>query len=158
MQVERLTFDEYGCLLALVAKSRSEDPFTQVGVCALDEEGRVLGTGYNGLLPGRVLESWMFLEENRERKSDLFIHAESNLFSRLKRNECYSLYLTLTPCIKCCQNIAALNIKRVVYLAEYEKCNKYKDFLSFYDIDFFELNPISKIKIKSFLNKCANLL
>ena len=150
-KMNRLSKDEYGCLLALVAKSRSEDIFTQVGACATDINGRVLGTGYNGLLPGAEIPDWMLLEENRDLKSDLFIHAESNLCSRLTRGDCHTLYLTMSPCIKCCQNIAALGFKRVVYLKEYDKCSKFKKFLDFHGISFYQLEEKNKNNIFEFL-------
>lgn len=152
----RLSFDEYGCFLALVAKSRSEDIFTQVGGVAMDYENRVLGTAYNGLRSGQKIEEWMTKEENRERKSDLFLHCESNLCALLTRGECKTIYLTHSPCIKCCQQIAALDIKRVVYIQEYKKCQKFKDFLTFHRIAFEEISQESKNKILNYLQNINN--
>lgn len=150
----RLSRLEYGCYLALAVKSRSEDPFTKVGAVALSRENRVLGTAYNGLKSGATLESWMLHEENRAKKSDLFIHAESNLCALLRKGECYTICLTLSPCIKCCQNIAALDIKNVVYLQEYSKCTLFKEFFSFHGIQYLQLDPVSKKNIKEYmLNK-----
>ncbi len=48
----RLSKPEYGCYLALSARSRSEDPHTQVGVALFDEEWRTVSTGFNGFGPG----------------------------------------------------------------------------------------------------------
>jgi len=148
MKVDRLSFDEYGCLLALMAKSRSEDPFTKVGGVALTKTGRVIGVSYNGLHSGMELPKWMTLEKNRELKSDTFIHCESNLCAQILKDQCHTICLTISPCIKCCQNIAALNIKRVVYISEYSKCNKFKSFFDFYGIKYIELSKKQKIKIK----------
>lgn len=148
----RLSFDEYGCFLALIGKSRSEDPFTQIGGVALDINGRVLGVSYNGLKSGANMPEWMKLEENRPRKSDLFIHCEANLCALLIKGQCHTICLTQSPCIKCCQNIAALDIKRVIYLKEYWRDSFFKDFLSFHNIEFAELNMESKNKIKSYLS------
>lgn len=61
---QRLTKDQYSCFLALVAKSRSEDPHTKIGAVAISEDNRVLASSYNGLKSGFELEKWMFLEEN----------------------------------------------------------------------------------------------
>jgi deoxycytidylate deaminase len=149
--MDRLTFDEYGCLLALMAKSRSEDEFTKIGGVALDKNGRVLGVSYNGLKSGQIMPDWMKLEENRERKSDLFIHCESNLCALLRKGECHTLCLTQSPCIKCCQQICALDIQKVVYLTEYKKCGKFKDFLNFHNIDYYELSRLSKDKILNYI-------
>jgi len=153
----RLTFDEYGCLLALMAKSRSEDKFTRVGGAAFDYNNRVLGVSYNGLKSGHDLPDWMKLEENREKKSDLFIHCESNLCALLTKGQCKTIYLTLSPCIKCCQSVAALNIQRVVYLKEYEKCNKFKEFFDFHGIVYEELPIDSKDNIYNYLGDLHNV-
>jgi len=153
---KRLSFDEYGCLLALAGKSRSEDVFTRIGGAAFDPNNRVLGVAYNGLKPGQIMPDWMKLEENRPRKSDLFIHCESNLCAFLRVNECKTIYLTQSPCIKCCQQIAALNIERVVYLKEYKKCDKYKEFLTFHNIEFKELDTQSKGNILAYLQDSSN--
>ncbi len=154
--MNRLSFDEYGCFLALCAKSRSIDPFTRIGGCAFDHNNQVRGVAYNGLKSGVNLPEWMNLEENREKKSDLFIHCESNLCALLTKNECKTLYLTQSPCIKCCQNICALNIFRIVYLKEYEKCDKYKDFLTFHNIEYKELPKESKDKILTYIKNVDN--
>lgn len=153
---ERLTFDEYGCFLALVAKSRSEDWHTKIGGIAMDVHGRVLGASYNGLKSGQVMPDWMKLEENRDKKGDFFIHCESNLCAQLTKGKCHTLYLTQSPCIKCCQNIAALDIFRVVYLKEYKRCNKYKEFLDFHGVKFEELSKNSKNKILNYIQDLNN--
>jgi deoxycytidylate deaminase len=152
----RLTWDEYGCLLALIGKSRSEDPFTKVGGVALNKDGRVLGVSYNGLKSKVEIPDWMYSVENRERKSDFFIHSEANLCALLKKGECHTLCLTQSPCIKCCQNIAALDIKRIVYVKEYNNCNKFRDFLNFYTIEYQELTNDSKRNILNYLKNLNN--
>ena len=151
----RLTFEEYGCLLALMAKSRSEDPHTRIGGVALNKNGRVLGASYNGLKPGATIPDWMYKEENRKKKSDFFIHCESNLCALLIKGECYTLCLTQSPCIKCCQNIAALDIQKVVYIKEYEKCKEFKEFFDFHKIKYEELSKPSKEKIMNYLKEIS---
>jgi deoxycytidylate deaminase len=71
--MNRLTFDEYGCFLALAGKSRSEDEFTKIGGAAFNSENRVLGVSYNGLKSGQEMPDWMRLAENRELKSALLL-------------------------------------------------------------------------------------
>lgn len=147
----RLSWEEYGCLLALMAKSRAEDPFSKIGGVALNQAGRVLGASYNGLKTGEEFPEWMTKEENRVKKSSLVIHCEANLCAQLTKDQCYLLCLTQSPCIMCCQNIAALNVKRVVYLKEYERCNKFKEFFDFHKIEYMELDATGKLKIKNYL-------
>jgi len=139
-----------------MAKSRSEDPFTKIGGVALDKNGRVLGASYNGLKSGFTMPVWMNLEENRDKKSDLFLHAESNLCAQLIKGQCFTLCLTQSPCIKCCQQIAALDIQKVVFLKEYAKCNKFKDFLDFHNIKYNELSRESKDKILEYIKDLNN--
>lgn len=152
----RLSFDEYGCFLALVGKSRSEDFFTRIGGAAFNNENRVLGVSYNGLKSGSKMPDWMKLEENREKKSDLFIHCESNLCALLIKGQCKTIYLTQSPCIKCCQNICALDIQRVIYLKEYKKCDKFKEFLSFHEIEYKELPQENKNNILAYIKEINN--
>lgn len=152
----RLTKEEYWSYLALAAKARSVDPHSKIGAVGLSEDGRVLGMGYNGLKSGFELENWMFLEENREKKADYFIHAESNLCALLKKGECHTICITQSCCIKCCQSIAALDIKRVIYVKEYEKCSKFKDFFKFYNIEYMELPKESKQRILEYIKDSNN--
>jgi len=153
---QRLTKDQYSCFLALVAKSRSEDPHTKIGAVAISEDNRVLASSYNGLKSGFELEKWMFLEENREKKADYFIHAEANLCALLKKDECHTIALTQSPCIRCCQQIGSLNIKRVIYIKEYERCSKFKDFFKFYNIEYMELPKESKQRILEYIKDSNN--
>jgi deoxycytidylate deaminase len=156
MNYNRLTIEEYGCLLSLVGKSRSEDYFTHCSAVAIGKDKRILGISYNGLSHGMEVPEWMKLEENREKKSDYYIHAESNLFSLLNRGECELICLNISPCIRCCNTIAAHSVKRVVYLKEYPKCNKFKGFFDFHKINYEELNLKSKNKILNYLTSMDN--
>lgn len=147
----RLSWHEYGCMMALAASSRSEDPHTKVGACILNKEGRIISTGYNGLKKGFPVKEWMKKEENRPRKREIMIHAESNALSLIKKGEGESICLTISPCFACAKDIVAHEIQRVFYLKEYDQCNKFKEIFDFYKIHFQELNQDSLTKIKSHL-------
>lgn len=152
----RLSIDEYGCFLALVGKSRSEDYFTHCSAVGLTKDKRVIGISYNGLKAGMEVPDWMKLEENREKKSDYYLHAESNLFSLIKNDECETIYLNISPCLACSRIIAAHNVKRVVYLKEYHRCNKFKEFFDFYSIKYEELSKKSKNNILNYVLDARN--
>jgi deoxycytidylate deaminase len=152
----RLTIEEYGCLLSLIGKGRSEDPKTRVSAVAIAKDKRVIGISYNGLKSGIEVPTWMFIDENRIKKAEYFIHAEQNLFSLLKKDECDLLCLNLSCCIKCCQTVAAHNVKKVVYLQEYHGCNKFKEFFKFHTIDCHELSVEGKQNIKNYLTDMTN--
>ena len=148
----RLSWEEYSCLLALAASTRSEDEFTQVGAALLDRNGNVLGTGTNGLKKGMEVPEWMSLEENRIKKSSLMIHAEANLWQRKKEGDGWLLGLTISPCKSCAQLIASSSIKKVVFIKEYRHgLQECKDIFDFYKIEYGELSRDSKEKIKNTL-------
>ena len=43
-----VSWDEYFMGVSLLAAERSKDPNTQVGACIVDENQRIVSTGYNG--------------------------------------------------------------------------------------------------------------
>ena len=152
----RLTIEEYGSFLTLAGKSRSEDPFTRVSCCAIGHDNKILGISYNGLKQGEEVPEWMHDEKNRELKTQLFIHAEPNIFSLFKKDECKFLCLNISPCISCCQLLAAWNVPKIIYLQEYEKCDRFKHFCTFHGIEYEELNKKSKGNILNYINDLNN--
>lgn len=44
-----LEWDEYFMATAFLAAKRSKDPCTQVGVCIVNAEKKIVGVGYNGM-------------------------------------------------------------------------------------------------------------
>jgi dCMP deaminase len=151
--VNRLTRDEYGCLLALSASTRSEDCSTRVGAAAMTKEGRIIGLSYNGLAAGMIKPSWMDEEENRIKKGLFFIHAEQNLAALLKKGECDTIYTTISPCVSCANTIIAHGVNRVVYLKEYHRCVQFKEIFDFYKIQHKMLDEIEKSHILDELNR-----
>lgn len=152
----RLSLEEYGCLLALAGKSRSEDTFTHCSAVAIDKNKRIIGISYNGLKKGMPVPDWMRLEENRIEKSELYIHAEQNLFNLVKNEECDLLCLNISPCFNCSKIIVANNVRKVVYLKEYHRCDKFKKIFNFYNIEYLELPKISKDNIKKYILETSN--
>lgn len=133
----RITWEQYALKLAEVASLRSEDPYKQVGACALDYSNRVIGVSYNGLAPGAKWpeDSW----KQREERLPYIIHAETNLLSLFKRGECKTIACTLLPCSSCATAIAAYGIKTVVYKEIYKRDQKAFDIFNFYNINCIQL-------------------
>ncbi len=152
----RLTKSEYGCYLALAARSRSEDPHTQVGTALFDEDWRTVSTGFNGFAPQLVPEDEII--ENRPLKSDLINHAEINAILYSSRQPYYAC-MVYSPCIHCAKTIAASRIKHVYFLKQYKKSNseqediKYRDIFNFSGIKFEKLNNSSLDKIIYWIEK-----
>ena len=133
----RLSWDEYALELASTASLRSEDPYRQVGACALDFNNRVLGVGYYGLDPGTRVDDYFW--KNRSVRRPYMIHAEANCLSLFKRGECNILAITLLPCASCATLIAGYEIKRVVYRQIYDRDDRALDIFDFYDIECNQL-------------------
>lgn len=132
----RLTKSEYGCLMALCASFRSEDPKTQVGCAIENHNGRIISTGFNGLKTGCSFSEVSSNDTPRDQYKPLFIHAETNALSLISHNEGKILYCTHSPCMSCAQNIVAHGIQEVVCLQPYENCNEYKNIFDQYGIIF----------------------
>jgi len=114
---KRCSWEEYALSLAYCASIRSEDPFRKVGACALAYNNRVLGVSYNGLKPKTNVKKEFWLD--REKRRPFMIHAEANLLSLFRRDECKIIAVTLKPCEACARLICTWNIPTVVYGEEY---------------------------------------
>lgn len=107
----------YGLNLADVARSRSQDPYVQVGAVVLRRDHSVASIGYNGAPSGVDLD-W----SDREARRVLMIHAEVNALRYCTPTDVREGYLmvTGTPCLSCLTSIAAYGIAFVYYRDELE--------------------------------------
>ena len=123
-----ISWDEYFMGVALLASMRSKDPSTQVGACIVDNENRILSTGYNGFPQGCSDDDfpWNRDESLGETKYNFVVHAELNaiLNSRGKSLTDSKLYVALFPCNECAKAIIQAGVTEVIYLSD-----KYKDTL-----------------------------
>jgi dCMP deaminase len=129
---KRIDWDTYAIKLAEVAALRSEDPYVQVGACALDHDNRVLGVSYNGIAPGKIVTEMFWAD--RDGRRPYILHAETNLLSLIKRNEAKLIACTLLPCASCATHIIANGVKRVIYRDVYTKDMRALDIFKFYNI------------------------
>ena len=114
---KRQSWEEYAISLAHCASVRSEDNFHKVGACALSYSNRVLGLAYNGLTTGKVAPKKFW--KDRDKRRPFMIHAEVNLLSLFKRDECRLIAVTTKPCSYCARLICAWNIPQVIYTVDY---------------------------------------
>ena len=123
---EYITWDDYFMGVALLAAERSKDPNTQVGECIVDDQNRILSTGYNGFPLGCSDDDfpWSREGDQTETKYPYVVHAELNaiLNSRGKSLSGSKLYVALFPCNECAKAIIQSGISEVIYLSD-----KYKD-------------------------------
>lgn len=147
--MERISFENLGLLLSLCASLRAEDKFTKVGCAGFDSDNRIVGISYNGFAKGQCLSA-EFLED-RENKNLFVRHGETNLLSMYKKGDIHTLFLTCSPCRNCAVNIAAHDIKRVVFLEEYHREQDYKKVFDFYQIKWNLIEPAEIKEIRKFL-------
>ncbi len=117
-----ISWEEYFMGVALLASQRSKDPNTQVGACIVDEQNRILSTGYNGFPQGCSDDEypWNRDEAQGETKYQYVVHAELNaiLNSRGKSLAGSRLYVSLFPCHECAKAIIQSGVKEVYYLSD----------------------------------------
>lgn len=134
----RRSWPDHAMALAVEASKRSEDPYNQVGACALGYDNRVLGVSYNGLASGKTVESGFW--NNRDARRPYMIHAEQNLLSLFGRNEARLLAVTLFPCSYCARLISTWNIPEIHYIDNYIHDQEGKNVLDFYNIKYYKLS------------------
>ena len=117
-----ISWDEYFMGVALLAAQRSKDPNTQVGACIVDDQNRILSTGYNGFPQGCSDDDfpWNRDESLGETKYQFVVHAELNaiLNARGKSLSNSKVYVALFPCNECAKAIIQSGIKEVIYLSD----------------------------------------
>jgi dCMP deaminase len=107
---DRLDWPETAMRLAFeIARCRSEDPFVQVGACAITKSHSII-LGYNGAPSGQEV-NW----EDRDGRRPFMIHAESNVLDSARIGEIKLLAVTHLPCEECIKRVAQHQIKEVHY-------------------------------------------
>lgn len=131
----RLTFDEYGLILAQTVALRADCTRRRVGAVIMDQHRRVVGTGYNGAPPGApgCLSSGACprgqMSYDQVPKSSTYagalggvnciaLHAEENamLHSDRADRSGATIYVTDEPCPNCSRILAGSGLARVVWV------------------------------------------
>ena len=148
----RISFNELGILLALMASGRSGDLFyTAVGGVAFDKNKRILAVCYNGFAPGQEVS--VEILKDRDKKNSLVFHSEMNLLAQCKIGEVDTIFLTHSPCENCSKLIAANQVKNVIFLQEYHRESKFKEIFEFYKINWRQINKTELLTCLEFLDK-----
>ena len=117
-----ISWDEYFMGVALLAAERSKDPNTQVGACLVDNQNRIISTGYNGFPQGCSDDDfpWNRDEKCGETKYQFVVHAELNAILNAGGSSVAgsTLYVSLFPCNECAKAIIQAGVKEVVYLSD----------------------------------------
>ena len=117
-----ISWDEYFMGVAALSAKRSKDPNTQVGACIVNEEKRIVGTGYNGFPRGCEDDVFPWGKGNAdplENKYPYVVHAEANcILNTTAKLTGATLYVTLFPCNECAKLIIQSGIKKLVYMED----------------------------------------
>lgn len=117
-----ISWDEYFMGVSLLAAKRSKDPSTQVGACIIDDQNRILSTGYNGFPQGCSDDEFPWTREGElgESKYAFVVHAELNaiLNARAKNLAGSKLYVSLFPCHECAKAIIQSGVHEIIYLSD----------------------------------------
>ena len=116
-----IDWEEYFMAIALLSAERSKDPSTQVGVCIVSEDNKILSTGYNGM-PIGCSDDEMPWEREAENENDtkypFVCHAELNAILNspsVLKNQNARIYVALFPCNECAKAIIQVGIKEIIY-------------------------------------------
>lgn len=128
----RESWHEYFLKLASTVAGRSTCIRRQVGAVAVDENNRVIGTGYNGAPSGlehctketcyRTINN---IPSGRALEICKAIHAEANIVLHCgKELQGATVYCTNKPCISCFKLLYGAGVKRIVWSLDYfDTCN-----------------------------------
>jgi dCMP deaminase len=107
----------------------SKDPSTQVGCVVVGPDREIRSTGFNGF-PRGIEDSAERLSD-RSRKYPLICHAEENAIMHAARigvslKDCLA-YVTWPPCTRCARSLIQAGVKEVIYPAQLEIPERWRD-------------------------------
>lgn len=139
---KRLSWAQTAINLAFdIAFYRSEDPYTQVGACALTRDGFQTFLGYNGPPEGVDID-WF----DRDGKNERVIHAEANVLNRIVPGTVELLAITHMPCKTCLKLIKQKKINIVIYCIEMDRYEPefVRKLAKESNIKLFKMHPTTK--------------
>jgi dCMP deaminase len=142
MSQNRIDLHTYFLLIAKAASLRATCPRRLVGT-VLVENGRVVGTGYNGSIPGygHCTDEGCLLFNGHCIRT---IHAEANAEANCIGNA-DTAYCTDTPCLSCLKIFLAHGVKDIYYAKEYADITR-DQFVKSLGIEFmFHHHPMDHV-------------
>ncbi len=126
----RQSWDEYFMDIAHQVATRSTCMRRHVGAVAVSKDNRILGTGYNGALPGTphcdevgCLREQLGIPSGQRQELCRAQHAEANVCNFAARYgvalDGAVMYVTNQPCTTCVKAMATAGIRRVVFDGDY---------------------------------------
>lgn len=126
----RKNWHQYFMEIAHLVASRSTCLRRQVGAVAVSRDNRILGTGYNGALPGAphcdqvgCLREEMHIPSGQRQEICRAQHAEANVCNFAARHGVAlngaTVYVTTQPCTTCVKAMATSGISRIIFDGDY---------------------------------------
>jgi len=126
----RQSWPDYFMNIARQVATRSTCLRRQVGAVAVSPENRILGTGYNGALPGALhcdeagcLRNKLGIPSGQRQEICRAQHAEANVCNFAARYGVALLgatvYVTAQPCTTCVKAMVTSGIKQVIFDSDY---------------------------------------
>ncbi len=129
--MNRISRDDYGLTVARAVAARADCTRRQVGAVVMDDEGRIVSTGYNGAPAGEpgcasagaCPRGRLSYDEHPHgvayeagESRCIAVHAEANaiVYAGRERTKGCTIYVTDEPCYLCALIIKAAGITRVV--------------------------------------------
>ena len=125
----RPTWDEYFLGIATAVAARADCTRRKVGAVLVDDNHRVISTGFNGAPPGapgcltknacpRGLSTPEEVPPFSPYGTCIAVHAEANaiIYANPEERKGTTLYITCAPCTDCHQLILAVGIKEIVWM------------------------------------------
>ena len=118
-RTDYISWDEYFMSVAMLSAMRSKDPNTQVGACIVNQDRKIVGTGYNGFPIGCSDDELPWGREGNplQTKYPFVCHAELNAILNSISRDLHgcTLYVVMFPCNECAKAIIQSGIKEVIY-------------------------------------------
>ncbi len=126
----RQSWDKYFMTMAHHAATRSTCLRRHVGAVAVSPQKRVLGTGYNGALPGvkhceeaGCIRQKLGIPSGQRQEMCRAQHAEANVCNFAARHglalEGATMYVTAQPCTTCVKAMVTCGIAKVIFDSDY---------------------------------------
>ena len=121
----RVSLDEYYLAMLPLIASRATCPRRQVAAILVDETGRLVSIGFNGV-PSKMphcidTPCAGATDQSGDTTRCIAIHAEQNALSqaRASRRLPHTLYCSTEPCFDCAKLLITEGVKRVVAASRY---------------------------------------
>jgi dCMP deaminase len=104
---------EYFMGIAYEIAKASKDPSSKVGCVIVDDNQRIVSTGYNGMVSGCSEDKFW---ETKEMKYATVIHAEMNALLYARKDVTgHTMFTTHAPCANCLKHTLQAGIRKIFY-------------------------------------------